>query len=361
MNKELAYWVAASAIPGIGTVTFTYLLKKFKTLKKFWEAPDREIEKLRLDGKTRVSIVDFRRRVDPKVYLEKVYSYGIHVVSSVDRDFPANLRTIGGCPPVLYWRGTLDPKDDLAVAVVGSRGASIYGRQVTEKLTFDLAENGLTIVSGLARGIDSIAHKTALEAEGRTIAVLGSGLDQIYPPENRKLAEEIVKNGALLTEFPLEFPALPNNFTARNRLISGLSIGVLVTEAAVDSGSLITAGYAAEQGREVFAVPGPITSKNSEGVNKLIKEGVHPVTEVEDVLEVLDIKRKREQLPVTRDQEQVKDKQQARILEVLDGEAKHIDIIAREVGVAIEKVASTLTIMELSGFVKNYGAGMWGK
>ncbi len=352
--------MATSAIAGVGTVTFEYLFKHFKSLKKFWEADEAAINKLKIDAKTQLAIIDFRRKVDPKVFLSKVYQLGIKVVTKVDRDFPANLRQIAGCPPVLYFRGNLLPSDDLAIAVVGSRAASVYGRQVTEKMVFDLAKQGLTIVSGLARGIDSVAHKIALEAGSRTIAVLGCGLDQVYPPENKKLADEIAKNGAVVSEFPLGFPALPNNFTARNRIISGLSLGVLVTEAAVDSGSLITAGYAAEQSREVFAVPGPINSKNSEGVNKLIKEGVHPVTDASDILEVLDIERRSRQ--VTRDTKQViKDKDQAKILSILDGEAKHIDVIAREISMPIEKISATLSLMEISGYVKNYGAGVWGK
>ena len=361
MNKDLPYWVATSAISGVGTQTFNYLLKKFKRLQKFWEASEGEINKLKVDSKTRESIIEFRQKVDPKVYLEKVYEVGIKVTSLIDRDYPANLRQISDAPPVLYYKGTLIPADDLAIAVVGSRGATVYGRQVTEKLVSSLVMGGLTIVSGLARGIDSIAHRAALDSAGRTIAVLGSGVDTIYPPENKRLAEEITQNGAVVSEFPLGFPSVPSNFPTRNRIISGLSLGVLVTEGAVDCGSLITAGQAAEQGREVFAVPGPITSRMSEGVNKLIKEGVHPATEAADILEILDIERK-QRILFTKDSplQKPKDKIQAKILKVLDGEAKHIDIISRETGLAIDKVSSALSMMELSGFVKNYGSGVWG-
>ena len=368
MIKDLEYWVATSAIPGVGTATFNFLLHRFKTLKHFWDAPSEQIKKLKLDAKTKDSILQFRANVDPKVYLGSVYEKGIKVLSLVDRDYPANLRQISDAPPVLYFRGTLLPSDDLAIAVVGSRNATVYGRQVTEKFVSELTSSGLTIVSGLARGIDAIAHRAALDAASplggasRTIAVLGSGVDTIYPPENRELAEKIVQNGAIVSEFPLGFPSVPSNFPARNRIISGLSLGVLVTEAAVDSGSLITAGQAAEQGREVFAVPGPITSRMSEGVNKLIKEGVHPATDVRDILEVLDIERKqRSSFANASEDKQVKDKTQAKILQVLDGQAKHVDLIARETGMPIEKVSSTLSLMELSGFVKNYGSGMWGE
>ena len=362
MTKELTYWVATSAIPGVGTQTFNYLLKKFKTLKRFWNASSEDIKKLKVDLKTRDSILEFRSKVDPKIYLEKVYEAGIKVVIAIDRDYPANLRQIQDCPPVLYYKGTLLSQDDLAIAVVGSRRATIYGRQVTEKLVSSLVMSGLVIVSGLARGIDSIAHRAALDAGGRTIAVLGNGLDTIYPPENKRLAEEIVENGAIVSEFPLGFPSVPSNFPARNRIISGLSLGVLVTEGAIDSGSMITAGQAAEQGREVFAVPGPITGKMSEGANNLIKEGVHPVTEAVDILEILNIERKRRILDAKDSPLRIKpnDKMQAKILEILDGQSKHIDLIARETGFSIDKVNSALGLMEIKGFVKNYGAGMWG-
>ncbi len=175
--------MATSAIPGVGTATFNYLLKHFKTLKKFWDAQTEQIKKLKVDTRTKDSILEFRAKVDPKVYLESVYEKGIKVLSLADRDYPANLRSISDAPPVLYFRGTLLPSDDLAVAVVGARHSTVYGRQVTEKLVSSLVMSGLLIVSGLARGIDSIAHRAALDAGGRTIAVLGSGVDTIYPRE----------------------------------------------------------------------------------------------------------------------------------------------------------------------------------
>ena len=287
MNKELEFWVATSAIPGVGTATFNYLLKYFKTLKKFWQASDEQIRKLRLDAKTKEAIFKFRNQVDPKIYLDAVYEKGIKVLSVVDRDYPANFRQISDAPPVLYYKGSLIPEDDLAVAVVGARFATAYGRQVTEKLVMDLTLAGLTIVSGLARGVDSIAHRAAMDAGGRTIAVLGSGVDLIYPPENKLLAEKIIQNGALVSEFPLGFPSVPSNFPARNRIISGLSQGVLVIEGRRQSGALISARYALDQGREVFAVPGPINSPTSEGTAYLIKQGATVVSGVTDILEEL--------------------------------------------------------------------------
>lgn len=299
MNKDLDYWVATSAIPGVGTVTFNYLLKRFKSLKKFWYSSNSEILKLRVDVRTRERILAFRSKVDPKIYLESVLNRGIKVFCLIDRDYPRNLKLISDAPPVLYYKGSLLKGDDIAVGVVGSRMATTYGRQVAEKFVFDLVRAGITIVSGLARGIDTVAHKAALDAGGRTIAVLGNGVDLVYPPENRSLSARIVQNGALVSEFPLGFPSYASNFPARNRVVSGFSLGVLVVEAAVDSGSLITAGAAAEQAREVFAVPGPVTSKMSEGANNLIKEGVHPATSATDILEVLDIGKKQAKAKAT--------------------------------------------------------------
>ena len=358
MNNDLPYLVATSAIPGVGTATFNYLLKHFKTLKKFWEADAEAINKAKLDVRTKQSILEFRAKVDPKIYLETVYERGIKVFSVNDRDYPQNLRRISDAPPVLYVKGQILAADDLAIAVVGARYATVYGRQVTEKLVVDLVNAGLTIVSGMARGIDSFAHKAAMDAGGRTIAVLGSGVDLIYPPENKGLYEQIVKNGAVVSEFPLGFPSVPSNFPARNRIISGLSLGVLVTEAAVDSGSLITAGQAAEQGREVFAVPGPINSKMSAGANKLLKEGVHPVTEVLDVLDVLNVERV--QREIVQKRQVVGDKTEQKIIGVLDGETKHVDKIVIETGLPIDKVTASLSMMELRGLIKNYGSGIWG-
>ncbi|MBI4037839.1 DNA-protecting protein DprA [Candidatus Curtissbacteria bacterium] len=362
MNKELAYWVAVSAIPGVGTATFNKLLKTFKSLKKFWEAPDEKIRKLKIDTKTKEAILTARNKVSPRLYLEAVYERGIKVTSLPDRDYPANLRQILDAPPVLYFKGTLKAEDDLAIGVVGTRYPTVYGKQVTESLVSDLVGHGLTIVSGLARGVDSIAHKAALSAGGRTIAVLGNGVDLIYPPENKNLAERIIQNGALVSEFPLGFPSVPANFPARNRIISGLSLGILVTEAAIDSGSLITAGCAAEQGREVFAVPGAITNKMSGGTTKLIKEGVNVAAEVGDILEAIDLKGTKGSKGPNGAKVDVAalSASDRKIFELIETENMHLDLISRKSGLTVEKVTAGLTMLELKGVVKNYGSGIWG-
>lgn len=206
-----------------------------------------------------------------------------------DPEYPKNLRNIHTPPKVLYVNGAFVPQDDVAVAIVGSRRATPYGMEMSERIGFELAARGVTVVSGMARGVDSAAHRGALKARGRTIAVMGSGHGAIYPPENAGLYQEIASIGAVVTEFEHDMQPLPNNFPARNRIISGLSLGIVVVEAARNSGALITANFAAEQGREVFAIPGKISSQTSGGTNDLIKDGARLVTSVDDILEELKI------------------------------------------------------------------------
>jgi len=211
--------------------------------------------------------------------------YGLKIMTFEDKDYPENLKNIYDPPIVLYVKGELKAEDKFSLGIVGSRRASYYGLNSAEKFAYELSEKGFTIVSGMARGIDTYAHKGALKQGGRTIAVMGSGFSYLYPAENKKLAEEIAKNGAVISEFPCEAKPLPQNFPQRNRVISGLSLGLLVVEAARNSGALITADFALEQGREVFALPGKVDSNTSFGTNGLIKQGAKLVSCVEDVLE----------------------------------------------------------------------------
>jgi DNA processing protein len=250
-------------------------------------------------------------------------------------------------------QGDLVADDEWSVAIVGTRRVTAYGRQVAEDIGSSLARNGLTIISGLARGADSIAHQAALNAGGRTIAVLGSGLDRIYPPENRHLAEQIKANGALISEYSPGTPPEASNFPQRNRLISGLSLAVIVIEAGHKSGALITAGFAADQGREVFAVPGNITSPGSKGTNRLIQNGAYPLLSAEQVLETLELgmvaehRSARVTLP--------SDAVEAQLFETLGQEPLHIDEITNRTEIPVEKVTATLALMELKGMVRQVG------
>jgi DNA processing protein len=270
-----------------------------------------------------------------------------------DPDFPARLKEIYDVPPVLYVRGTITPEDEWTIAVVGTRRATIYGREVTERLTAELVRNRITIVSGLARGIDSIAHRTALESGGRTIAVFACGLDEVYPPENVKLAQSIIEHGALVSEHPLGTRPKKEHFPLRNRIMSGLSVGVLVIEGDVNSGAMITASLALEQNREVFAVPGNILSLASRGTNRLIKEGAKLVSDVQDILEELNLTMIPRQLEM---REVVPENEiESLILKYLSHEPTHIDEVCRSSCLPIATVSSTLAMMELKGIVRQMG------
>ncbi len=259
---------------------------------------------------------------------------------------------------MLYVRGTLAPQDEWALAIVGTRRASPYGRQMTEKLATELARQSITIVSGLARGIDTVAHHATLEAGGRTLAVLGCGPDLVYPPENAKLAARIVECGAILTEFPPGTQPEPGNFPARNRLISGLSLGVLVTEAPETSGALITTRFAAEQGRDVFAVPGNVTSRGSVGANRLIQDGAQMVLEVGDILSELNLHLAPQQMEMLELREALPENAgEARLLALLaaSDDPGHIDDLCRASGMPIAEVSGTLVMLELKGLVRLVG------
>ena len=238
-----------------------------------------------LGAKTIAAIKSFnsKERVEKEIYF--LNKYQVSLITLGDVHYPQNLFNIYDPPPILYVKGVIKKEDSFALAIVGSRSASLYGRLITEKISREMARRRVTVVSGMARGIDTCAHQGVLSARGRTIAVMGCGIDIIYPSENRELWEKIVANGAVISEFPFSTPPDKNNFPTRNRIISGLSLGVVVVEASIISGSLITARSAMDQGREVFAVPGNVNSQGSKGTNHLIKEGAKLVTDVNDIFE----------------------------------------------------------------------------
>ena len=352
-SDELKYWVGFSKMPGIGRVKTSQLLEHFTTMEHAWKASAGELKRAGLDSKTVDNIVNFRPRIAPDEEMDSLKRYKVKVLTCDSTAYPQRLKEIYDYPPVLYVRGTLLPEDECCLAVVGTRRATVYGRQVTEELVTDLARNGITIVSGLAKGIDSIAHRAALEAGARTIAVFGCGLDIVYPAENAKLAREIMEHGALISEYPLGTKPKADNFPRRNRIMSGLSLGVLVIEAGESSGALITANQALEQNREVFAVPGSILSPASRGTNHLIQEGAKLVRNYVDILEELNLAMMAQQLemkellPV--------DETESLLLKQLSREPTHIDDICRHSGLATALVSSALTMMELKGMVKQVG------
>lgn len=351
--SDLRYWVGFNIVPAIGPARTKALLDFFGDLETAWMAGVDELKAAGLDRRSVENLLQYRQKLDLDRELARIQAAGIRVLTWEDPDYPPLLRHVHNPPVLLYVRGELKPADEWAVAVVGTRRASVYGREVTRRLAGDLAANGITIVSGLARGIDTQAHKAALEAGGRTIAVLGHGLDQVYPAENARLAQEIVRHGALVTEYPLGTPPEGGNFPARNRIISGLSLGTLVVEAGEGSGALITADFALEQGREVFAVPGNIFHRGAAGTNRLIQQGAKAVTRVEDILEELNltmVAQHREVQAIVPENET-----EALLLQHLSEEPIHVDELKRESGLPITTVSSTLALMELKGMVRQVG------
>ncbi len=282
---DLKYWIALKSVSGIGNLTFRALLDNFGSPSLIFNTPVSKLTGINgITKKMAVAINNFSEWDKVNQNFELLNKNKITLITYQDDDYPEKLKNIYDLPPFLYVRGSL-MKDDINIAIVGSRRATAYGKYTTERISRELAQKGVTVVSGMARGIDSAAHRGALAARGRTIAVLGSGLDVIYPPENKILFSEIIENGAVISEFPMGTPPIAANFPSRNRIISGMSYGVLVVEAGEKSGSLITARLALEQGREVFAVPGSVETPASRGTNRLIKEGAKLIENAEDILE----------------------------------------------------------------------------
>ena len=353
MNEEVKYWIAFNNIPGIGRVRLSQMENYFGSLRDAWNAPEGDLKKAGLDTSAVKAIIRYRPGVSPDEAATNVEAAGVTVITCNDPSYPARLKEIYDYPPLLYVRGSLVPEDEWCVAVVGTRRVTVYGRQVTAELSTDLASNGITVVSGLARGVDTIAHRSALEAGGRTIAVFACGLDMVYPPENERLAREIEENGALISEYPMGMRPRAENFPRRNRILSGLSLGVLVTEADEQSGAMITARFAIEQNRDVFAVPGSILSPVSRGVNHLIQDGARLVMRYTDIMEELNLATVARQMEM---REILPDSEAERVvLEQLGAEPVHIDEVCRASGRPVAEVSGTLAMMELKGLVKQVG------
>lgn len=358
IDKE--YLTAVCSFIYFGPARVRLLLDYFKKAKYIWDADIKELIEIGLSRKKIFEFDEYRKKFDIKKYFAKLKRLKTGVVTIFDKNYPDNLKDLTGAPAVLYFKGKLSKNDINSVAIVGSRKMTSYGREVAEKFSSGLAGFGVTIVSGLAHGIDTTAHKGALSVGGRTVAVLGCGLDSIYPPENIGLAQEIIKSGgALLSEYPLGYPALRENFANRNRIVSGMSKAVIVIEGAEQSGTLLTASHAAEQGKTVFAVPGQITSPMSFAPHFLLKNGARIATDVNDIITDLDL-----QFKVDRDKmERVLpgNKTEAAFLEILATEPMHLDEIVRISALPTSEVSARLTIMEMKGMVKSLGGGMYRK
>ena len=369
-DNELKYWLALKMVEGVGNVAFTAIVKTFGSPKEVFDAPFDSLKEMPGIGKKVASqIKSFSNWQQVERELAAARNQQVSIITYHDPLYPINLLNIYDFPPFLYVKGSLK-EEDINIAVVGSRMASTYGKFSTERLCRELAINGITVVSGLARGIDTAAHRGSIAAKGRTIAVLGCGIDIVYPPENKELFTEIPLQGAIITEFPFGTPPNGPNFPARNRIISGLSLGVVVVEANEKSGSLITARMALEQGREVFAVPGSIDSAGSRGTNRLIKQGAKLIEDVYDILEEImpqiEIKQKNyipERAKKTKsctvippvdcqtsDNEDLTDKER-NLLERISISPVTIDNLIAQTGERPGEILNNLLLLELKGLI----------
>jgi DNA processing protein len=350
---ERAFLVALSQVTHIGPVRLGRLRDRFGSLELAWTANERELNDV-LDERTRRAVVAARSQVEPDVLMERISRTGAEVVTVLEDAYPRILREIPGPPPVLYYRGSLPTQEVPTVAIVGTRRATSYGREATGRIASELAAAGVAVVSGLAKGIDGYAHRAALDASGRTIAVLASGVDIVYPPEHRQLSERIVESGALISDYPPGTKPDAPNFPARNRIISGLSLATVVVEAPARSGALITVGFAADQGRDVYAVPGSILSAASEGTNRLLRQGATPLTCAADLLDDL-----RLAPAASNEPEQIAfpmSDEERSIYALVTAEPQHIDELAYSAGLTISAASALITMLELKGLVANAGS-----
>lgn len=340
-------YVDLLSLPKMTDVKLKNLLQKFKSPEVIFETSTQDlIEEAGIEPDLASAIKNYHRSDEIKQKITIGERLGIKTISFLDGNYPKNLTTIDQFPPVLFVRGEIKIEDAKALAIIGTRSATDYGKQIAERFAFELAGYGIAIVSGLARGIDTIAHKGAIKGKGRTIAVLGCGIDVYYPPENRKLYSEIAEHGAVLTEFNLGTPPLAHHFPKRNRIISGLAVAVLAVEARSKSGVLNTVEWAANQGRDVFVVPGDIRSKTSEGTNQLIKDGAKPVSSIQDILEELGISVKKEEkreIPVSEIEK--------KLLETIALEPLYVDKIAELTDMDIPSLLTMLLDLEMKGLV----------
>lgn len=360
-NEDLLATLQLTLVPGIGPRTWQLLLEAFGSAERILQAKGHELQEVNGVGPKLAAAIQNSQRVDAETEWRRCQAAGYQLYPRGSAGYPPALLRIPDPPPILYCQGGLRPEDELSVAIVGSRRCTLYGRQTAEKLAAGLARAGFTVVSGLARGIDAAAHRGALSAGGRTIAVFATGLADVYPPEHKELAEEIARQGALLTESPLDQAPLPGLFPQRNRIVSGMSLGVVVVEASRSSGALHTARHALEQNREVFAVPGRIDTDHSLGCHDLIRDGVPLIRGVDDILTALgpltnpvrrspqDVVHHPAELSLT-DQERI-------VLNLIAAEATAVDEVVRSAGLEVNRVLTTLTILEMRRLVRRLPGG----
>lgn len=358
MTKDLKYWVYLNYFPKFGPIRFKKIIKNFDNMENAFNAHYKELISAGIEENIVMEFIAFKNKMEltPDQIMENLEKENIKVITIKNNLYPNLLKEIYNPPPVLYYKGNIDLNNEFSIAVVGTRKYTNYGQEVTEHIVKDLARNNLTIISGMAIGIDTLAHLSTFESSGKTIAVLGSGLDKqnIYPATNRYLADRIILNkGGIISEFPPGTPPLKHHFPQRNRIISGLSLGTLVIEAGKKSGALITANYALEQNREVFAVPGNIYADNSQGPNNLIKMGAKTVTCAEDIMETLNLAHatsyiKNKKIIPESEEEKI-------IISFLSYDPAHIDDLILLTKLDTSTINSTLIIMEMKGMIKNLG------
>ena len=364
-RKSLYYWLALNRISGLGKISYARLMERYGSPEKVFQADPGDLQSIEgMRKNTALAIVKFKRAEKIDRELDELEKQKIGILTLTDPLYPPLLAQIHDPPPYLYFKGSPSSQDRHCLAVVGSRLGTPYGIKMTERLAWGLSQKGLTVVSGMARGIDTAAHHGALMAQGRTVAVLGSGLDVIYPEENKKLYDRIVDLGMVCSEFPLGTLPERQNFPIRNRIISGMALGVVIVEATQRSGSLITARLALEQGREVFAVPGSVDSFKSSGTHSLIKQGAKLVEHTGDILEELHWEESPQE-PVQKSKSKVPERmpplspKEKQIWDLLADGSLHVDQMVRQAGMGISPILSLLLEMELKGLIKQLPGKMF--
>lgn len=351
MQRDIIVWLANG---GFGTRDILKLKAFFEDLSEVITAPASRLKAAGLSEKKCSQLLDYRQTISSSRVNEQLAELKIQTIVAGDSTYPSRLAEIPSAPIVLFIRGSIDCLNQPSLAVVGTRKPSQYGRRVTEKLVTELVASGLAIVSGLAYGIDALAHQVALDAGGKTVAILGNGIDQIQPRAHIQLGKRIIDNGAILSEYPPGYPALRQHFPARNRLVAGLSLGTLVIEGAKNSGSLITAQFAQEYGRHLFAIPGQLDNPMSYGPHELIQHGAYLITSAANVLDHLPTHMLEQTSFLNQTYRPVNNQEQS-IYELLKVGPQSIDSLSRQTGMSVPQVTITLTMLELSGVVRISG------